>query len=592
MGYQTNPHVERLWKHLPFEANSRELYEESVDPDDGRPAIATRALNYVRELVRNPETSMVVLTGDAGHGKTHLCRRVIETEYGYEAAAALDLGKAESVGWRAVSGGGGGVGRPLRVIRDLSGIEPASRGAARLAELLADRETVTVVCANEGRLRDAVSNGGRDELRAILETLERSITDGVTSIRPDIHVVNLNWQSVTSPTNSFFGQLLREWADDRRRWAACRSCDAAKRCPILAKQVALGGADTRDSAAVRRRDALEQLVRTVEQSGYVMTIRETLILVAYLVTSTMRCRDVAELDQRGELSGPARDFVWALFERPPRDAERTQLPVLGRFRRLDPGVRALREVDDAVTRALDREDVLAGRGRFEEPPRTLKDERRLAESHRARVRSARRRDFFDGASSGLVTEVDGLAADRAKRLGLRHYAEFAGVFSDAVDQKEVRNRLLDGLHVLQGLRPAPGGLHFFVVDPAFARAEGGAPIIARRFRRSNVRVLPLERTWRSGELLRSVDWTPRRVAIQFEDDPSLLELDMIQFELVARAAGGVVARRFYASESRRLLARLARLAARGRQEESIHVMDGDRLRLIGTDNDQFVVGDP
>ncbi|UJR83670.1 hypothetical protein [Sandaracinus amylolyticus] len=595
MAYQVNPHVQRLARHLPFATNSGELYEESIDPGEGRPAIPTMALGYVRRLVDSSDTSLIVLTGDAGHGKTHLCRRVVQESYGYDGAAALALIKADAEGSVRINPNAGRSPlRPLRILRDLSEIEPASRGADRMAELLADRGSVAIVCANEGRLRDAISQGGHPELEIVLETLERSISEGTTSIRPDVHVINLNWQSVTAPTNSFVAHLLRDWVADRRRWAACKTCDAASRCPIAANQAALGGADPRDVLPRRRRDALEQILRTLEQSGYVLTIRETLMFIAYVTTGMMDCVAVAREDGRSGLRHWGhRDFVWALYERQLSAIEKRQLPVLERIRRLDPGIYALPSIDEALVRVLDREDVQQETSRSETPPRTVRDARNFAERYRVRVRRRRRLDFFDGAASERYTSDPVRdAGERALRIGLRHYAEFVAVFADRTDTKDIRNRLLDGLHVLQGLRPAPG-LHFNIADPAFARAEGRAPIIARRFQRSAVRLVPLEACWSDSELPKAVDWTPRRVAIQFGDEATRLELDLLQFELVARAAGGVVARRFYAAESRRILARLAAIAGTARSDTTgIQVMDGDRLRLIEIDNDVFVVGDP
>lgn len=593
MSHLVNPHVERLSHHLPFGANTGELYEESVEPGEGRPCIETRALGYVRKLLARPETSLIVLTGDAGHGKTHICRRVLETEYGYGPSEALELIKSDSEGTRQIAPRTGSARPSLRVLRDLSEIEPAALGADRMADLLADTESVGIVCANEGRLRDAISHGSHRELEIVLATLEKSVSEGTTSVRPDVHVVNLNWQSMTSPTNSFVGQLIRDWVADRRRWVTCKACDAAPRCPIYANHLTLGGTDQRDPAAARRRDGIEQLLRTLEQSGYVLTIRETLMLIAYAITTMMTCSAVADEDRRNGLrSAVDRGLVWALYERPLAHTERRQLPVLERLRRFDPGVHAIPQIDETLVRTLDNQDVREGRNRFLPPPRTVRDARSAGETYRRRIQRLRRQDFFDGEASGRYGSDPVLdAGERTHRIGLRHYADFVSIFTGGTDPKQVRNRLLDGLHVLQGLRPAPG-LYFYLTDPAFARAEARAPIIARHFLRSSIKVVPLEDCWRTTELTEAVDWTPRRVAFQFGDEPRRLELDLLQFELVARAAGGVVARRFYAAETRRILVRLAGIAGTGRADATaIQVMDGDRPRLIEIDNGVFVVGD-
>lgn len=598
MAYAVNAHVERLTRHLPFGPNAGDLYEERVDAGDGRPAIETRALSYVLGLLDDPRVSLIVLTGDAGHGKTHLTRRLVE-QYGYNSTEALRQIQADTLGLAPIRALGTSQRRPLSVVRDLSEIEPAARGAERLAALLADNDGVAVVCANEGRLRDAVAHSGRPELQVILETLERSVSAGITSISPAIHVVNLNWQSVTAAGSSFVASLLRDWVEDRRRWATCRKCDAAAACPILANQASLGGADPRDAGAQQRRDGLEQMLRVIEQSGYVLTIRETLMLLAYLVTGLLDCRYVADEHARnGFRSAAEHRFLPVLFERKLSPSERSQLPVLERLRRLDPGQQSLPRVDDALLRILDGQDVaddLAQHGRFLAPPRTVRDARIFTERYRARVRRLRQEDYFDGQATESLRIGGDRVADRAQRLGLRHYGDFSAIVTAGADQArttQVRDRILDGLHVLQGLRPKTK-MHFFLADPAFARGESRAPIIARRFSRSQVKISSVEATWRDPQMTRAVDWTPRRLAVTFGNDAERLELDLLQFELVARAAGGVVARRFFGAESRRILARLGAIAAAGGADaQVIHVMDGPRLSQIDIDNGVFVVGEP
>ena len=76
MAFQLNQHVERLAAYQPFDASFGQLYAEYVDTRQSD-QLETRAFDFVSEIIHDPNVRVVVLTGDAGHGKTHLCGRLI-----------------------------------------------------------------------------------------------------------------------------------------------------------------------------------------------------------------------------------------------------------------------------------------------------------------------------------------------------------------------------------------------------------------------------------------------------------------------------------------------------------------------------------
>ena len=66
---RVNNHVSRLNRYLPFSAAHEQIYEEYQTGDDGLDLL-TVALDYSRRAVASG-ARCIVLTGDAGHGKTH-----------------------------------------------------------------------------------------------------------------------------------------------------------------------------------------------------------------------------------------------------------------------------------------------------------------------------------------------------------------------------------------------------------------------------------------------------------------------------------------------------------------------------------------
>src|SRR5690349_12933280 len=76
MALEVNQHVARLRGFQPFQTDSAELVYEHTDPTERH--FETASLNFLADLVERPEVRLVVLTGDAGHGKTSICARLLE----------------------------------------------------------------------------------------------------------------------------------------------------------------------------------------------------------------------------------------------------------------------------------------------------------------------------------------------------------------------------------------------------------------------------------------------------------------------------------------------------------------------------------
>ncbi|MFU8805893.1 MAG: hypothetical protein ACNA8W_18920, partial [Bradymonadaceae bacterium] len=93
-----------------------------------------------------PGTRLIVLTGDAGHGKTHLCGRLLADLKGIDEASAKEVLEEKARGEHDLAELPDG--RALRMVKDLSEFEPEPAGRV-LADALERTGTVTVVCANK-----------------------------------------------------------------------------------------------------------------------------------------------------------------------------------------------------------------------------------------------------------------------------------------------------------------------------------------------------------------------------------------------------------------------------------------------------------
>jgi hypothetical protein len=588
--YRTVPLVGEMVRNVPFDAHANNLFEEKRSVEDAPRPYETKAFGYVLDLMKDPDVDLVVLTGDAGHGKTHLCRRLLE-ESGLSASEALDYMIEYKRGDEAITVGPGR--KPIRIIKDLSEFTP-TEGAELLVSQLDDESTIGIVCANEGRLRSVVSEN-QERLGPLLETLQAGLDSGRTTLDGKTHIINLNYQSVTPRDGGFLEHIVKAWTQDGRRWRSCTGCHAREHCPIYRNKEMFGGSDD-DSRSLR--DGLEHLVRSAEQTGYVLTIRETLIFVAYLITGGVGCERVHEEHERGDFDAlEARQFERLLFERVLSHYESEQLGVLERIRRYDPGVIPHRDVDERIVMELEDTGALGSAvwfGNDEAAQYTRSGRRKDALALRERVRTKRRESYFLDPNPG----DDGIF-DRSRRLGLHHYEDFDHIQGDDESPAAMRlivERVVKGLHVVQGIRPQDNQ-SLFLVDPAFARAGSSASIIARRIPKRKLWLFGLHEFWEKkdeegkADLMNAVDWVDRIAVLcdQTKGNEPIVELDLLQFEFVMRAADGAFFPNFHDSGRRRILTRLARVAENGSSEdEEIRAVVNDQIRTIVVERDKTI----
>jgi hypothetical protein len=605
--YQVNPHVERLHRYLPFDPLHDQIYEENRRPGESL-EIETRALEYLDDVVSRPETRLVILTGDAGHGKTHLCSRVIRGHLGYDGETTRETIRERCDGQALEPASGVPSARKLRIFKDFS--EPTVEAARRsLAAAMVDDDSVRIICVNEGRLR-AILSSVDPKLVQLRRAFSDSFKSGLVSSDGKLHIVNLNYQSVAVPTNSILERVLmgeesqRGWLTEDA-WAECDSCAAVAGCPIRRNRDMLLG-----PKGDVRRDGLREVMAIAERLGVVITIREILMTIAYLLTGGLRCEDVHRLHaaSRGGRGWQFEYIFYNLLFHPPStlgEDKLARIPLLKELRHLDAGSIADREIDEQLINDPDNFPDASFELFFDADPsgsiepidatngidEILADarnaqERQLEETFtRTVIRSLRRRDYFDNRKSGEV---------EARRLGIRHYDDFRWLLSGGgsnARKVQIKNQLISGLHTIQGLRLPKGEVPLlYLVDPAFGRSTNHAAIVARTISPVNIKLIPQAGGLAQSDdpnacrLVDTVDWIDRAVLLSVETPkgPNSYPMDLLTFDCIMRAQSGYMPANFYAHDIRRAMNFLSLVAENGGEvdHDKIDVMVGGTMKPV------------
>ena len=226
--------------------------------------VKTRLGRYVNRWVASGNPGAVVLTGNAGTGKTAVAQVYCE-------AVGAELPQSDGPSEVATS---------RWVVKDLSGMpNPDAREEALLRVLDAGQTGQALVCANEGVLRDA------------LGTLRHHCVDLATALEPALRhgadrsglvtVVNLNRQR---PTADGLWQQLLDYLTREELWTGCRDCPFE-----------VGGCPMRSNAEQLRhshvREQLRALIRLATGEA-VPTLREVLAILSWAIVGGYSCMEV------------------------------------------------------------------------------------------------------------------------------------------------------------------------------------------------------------------------------------------------------------------------------------------------------------
>ncbi len=329
-----NPFVEYLNRYTTVSPEHEAAFDEFItqtQPATGAPLrLETKIETFlVKDLFSKSRPPSVILTGNAGDGKTYLCRQIATQMNG-----SIPKDWDEQTSWAKET-----PGFKLVVVKDLSeiGETKGSELLDRLAKTYSQpTNDVFLIAANEGRLRALLS--GNEELEKVREDVEAQLRNGPELDHQHLVVFNLN-----QITTSHFINKALGWLTAPENWQACQGCLAHKICPIQFNANKLSN----DLIAAR----FQHLYQVLEHLDIHITIRDMLIHLAYSITGGNSCsKIIQQLDNKLIWIEKAHNYVY--FENAWGEAAdetfRRKAAAIRNLRKLNVGNSSIFAVDDFI----------------------------------------------------------------------------------------------------------------------------------------------------------------------------------------------------------------------------------------------------
>ena len=169
----------------------------------------------------------------------------------------------------------------------------------------------------------------------------------------------------------------------------------------------------------------------------------------------------------------------------------------------------------------------------------------------------------------------------------------------AARMKAVKNRVVSGLHTIQGLQMGTKETTLHIVDPSFSNSAGHAAIIARGIPTTSIKILTMQKAWNINEddtrqISSTVDWLDRHIVLRVigdDEKPMEFPINLMVFECIARAGSGYVAEEFYAHDLRRIKTFLGSLARhQGSKGGNISLFIHGGMRSVSIEDGLIQVG--
>lgn len=490
-------------------------------------SIPTRLEKKLLDAFQSASPPTVILTGNAGDGKTYLCRKIVgafrrlpltvwpshDTIHQFEFSDLL-----------------------LTVVKDLSELSIATAGTVltQLSATLAGQTGAPyLIAANEGRLRAVLEEHGLNDLAQQIDHQLRYGPD----LTPNAKLLVIDLNRVA--TSQYIGPVL-EWMTADVAWSGCGGCPVQNTCPMA------------DNAERLRqpgiRDRLTFLYGVLEQLDIHVTFRDMLIHLAYTITGGLSCVDVKQRAQKDEITWmyevPAYAYYNNAFgESAPAGFQR-KTAAIRHLRKLNVGQESVFDLDHFIVgddetqpdlhAALFGNSIDLGGRLFEQDRQAyLRGLSATSEAAQAFVMRwlghCRRKAFFSHPDGDLVLKL-------LPFQFLKDYLQLIDL-NVSLKREYIKNLLILGLNrAFSGLYLNDRHTLYVTAHPS-SSLENAVPAVLMRIAETNIDLVPSHPD--SAELIER--WSSLTLKLQVPGVPPQIvawNMNLLRFEYVMRRAYG------------------------------------------------------
>lgn len=305
--------------------NHSKIYDEYLtEGDKFYFSIETKIEKYLLRRFKEQPCS-VILSGNAGDGKTRLCRTI------YEYFTNKKLNKWPDTGIIDIDFPHG----KLRIVKDLSELtdDVISNELHDLQIYIEENHASNIyylIAANEGKLTKTLSDDVK--LSKLHDMIQRRFLNHEAN---DDQLVLVNLQDVTS--SIYAERIIKEW-NREEYWEACEKCDVRRKCVIFLNH--------KRTSQSRIQNRLVEQYRLLDCLGVHITMREILIHISYVLTGGLTCESVLSAGYK-DLEEHSNRIYYENFYGTQLDGESlTDQGAIRYFKQLDPGKISISRIDD------------------------------------------------------------------------------------------------------------------------------------------------------------------------------------------------------------------------------------------------------
>jgi len=430
-----------------------------------RTYVPTKLDKELAQAILLKQYRLVILTGNAGDGKTAFIQKIEEAA----ANRGAEFQLRDSLGTTCTFDGW-----TLKTLYDGSVDSGSIDNRQMLTQFFADLSGETpptvassfLVAMNEGKLRDFLSH--TSDFPWLSQTLLNHIQKDLP-LPKDIAIVNLNLRSVVdaslSDTHCLFDQILKRYVAEEF-WSTCQTCSCRHRCPVkfnvdTFRVVDEKGLGDKDLEAVKSRNqATEKAIIRLKAVFQVlhfrkrihMTVRDLRSVLAFVLFGKSTCGQIEKEVQTGEVDFTNRYYYNAIFSCKEKDR------ILTLLREFDVGLACAPHTDSTLSfmrpktpdfRRLfydfeDHRHPDVGRSRVDEddlqhlydmrPHSPEERNKEVLEKSRRYVVSMRRKLFFEGNRSGPDGKEKDVLTELLPYDNLNEFLQFVDKGEDIGDK--------------------------------------------------------------------------------------------------------------------------------------------------------------